>query len=257
MNNTNRYATRGLLIFILITVSMLATMYAAQTGEFSILLFACVIISLIASLVMLVLLMRAGSELVKIEEELHRHLEREKQLLHKGQQTTDDNRQSWDVFKCDEILERIIPAAETPFTDAASYTEKILQNIAKELDIVQGVFFVKNDADQMFHVSGQYAYYSEDQPRSFPVGETISGQVAKNRELLNLKELPHGYVTVLSGLGKSAPAHLVIAPIVYNEESIGIIELASFKPFGKNEETLTRKICESASDLLNELRSRI
>jgi putative methionine-R-sulfoxide reductase with GAF domain len=114
--------------------------------------------------------------------------------------------------------------------------------------------FVLNDADQQFHISGEYAYFSEERPRSFPSGETLSGQVAQNQQLLNIKELPEGYITILSGLGKSAPRHLIIAPIVHNDVSIGVIELASFKPFGENEEALVRRICESMSDTLNKIR---
>ena len=112
-----------------------------------------------------------------------------------------------------------------------------------------------NDDDQMFNISGEYAYFSEERPSSFPLGETISGQVAKNKQALNLKEMPKGYVTVLSGLGKSAPPHMLIAPVVYNDNSIGVIELASFKPFDENHESLVEKICELTANKLNELRS--
>lgn len=255
MNNTNKYAIRGLLVFIFTTVSMLATLYAAQAETFTILLFACVIVSIVLSLVMLIFLMQANSDISKLDEELHRLRERE-QLMHKDNQKTNDNWQNKEIFRVDEVLARVMPAGNS-FDSAVAYTESILKNIAKELEIVQGLFFVLNDTDKMFQISGQYAYYSEEQPRSFILGETISGQVAKNQQLLNLKELPQGYVTVLSGLGKSKPAHLVIAPIVCNGESIGIIELASFKVFGENEELLTRKICEATADLLNELRIKM
>ena len=73
--------------------------------------------------------------------------------------------------------------------------------------------------------------------------------------MLNLKELPDGYVTILSGLGKSAPPHLLVAPVVYQDNSIGVVELASFKPFGKNEEELISRICEMMANRLNELRT--
>jgi putative methionine-R-sulfoxide reductase with GAF domain len=146
-------------------------------------------------------------------------------------------------------------AVGTDFDNIAAYLEKVLQNIAKEIGIVHGLVFVLNDADHLFHVSGEYAYYSEEKPQSFPLGETLPGQVAKNRRLLNIKELPDGYITILSGLGKSNPRHLIIAPFLLNGKSIGVMELSSFKPFGENEELLIRRICEMMAELLNELRS--
>ena len=253
MNLTQKNTVRGQWIFAFLTGSILATIYAAQAGV-TVLLFVCTITGLVLSLGLLILLLQVNKELEENKGEVLRLSQRENTHLKKKQQTADGQQQHTDVFNADEILTRIIPAAGD-FDSVSAYIEKVLQNIAKELNIVQGLFFVLSDADQLFHLSGEYAYYSEERPRSFPLGETLSGQVAKNKKLLNLKELPEGYITILSGLGKSAPRHLIIAPIVHNGMSIGVIELASFKFFSENEELLIRSICESMANLLNELRN--
>ena len=253
MNHTNKYVTGGLWLFAFLVLATLASIYAAQTG-FIPLLFSCNIVIIILSLGLLFLLMQTNRAFNKDEEEIARLKKSEKVRLQKGQQTT-DQWQHQDVFRVDEMLARIMPAAGAHFDNTAAFSEKVLQNIAKEMDIVQGLVFVLNNADQLFHISGEYAYFSEEQPHSFPLGETLSGQVAKSQKLLNLTELPEGYITVLSGLGKSAPRHLVIAPIVHNDESIGVMEIASFKPLGENEELLIGGICASAANVLNELRN--
>jgi len=250
MNQTNKYFTTGLWFFAFQVVSIVA---AVGVG-LQIVMLISIIINIILSLGLLILLLQANKALDKNVEETIRMKQRENAKLKHEQQTEDDNQQYVELFRVDEALARIMPAAETPFKSATDYSEKLLQKIAKELDIVQGLVFVLNDADQLFHVSGEYAYFSEEQPRIFPMGETLSGQVAKNQKLLNLKEIPAGYITVLSGLGKSAPRQLLIVPIVYEGESIGVMELASFKPFGENEVFLVQKICESMANLLNELR---
>ena len=253
MNRTNQYYTRGLWIFVFLTVASLTGIYATQV-QFAVLLFACNIMVIILALGMLFLLMHANKDFEKDKDEISRLRQREKDRLQKWQKATEDTRQHQEVLNDDEMLAQIVPAAGTDFDSLAAYTENLLQNIAQKMDIVLGLVFVLSDADQMFHISGQYAYYSEEQPHSFPLGETISGQVAKDRKLLNIKDLPEDYVTILSGLGKSVPRHLVIAPIVYNYKSIGIMELASFKPFSENEESLIRNVCNSIAHLLNELR---
>ena len=253
MNHTNKYFTQGLWVFALLVIGALASIYATQSN-FTVLFFVCIILIIILSLGLLLLLLQANKAFEKDEEEIDRLRQREKIRLQKWQQAT-EIRQHQEVFNINEALARIMPAAGTDFDTVAAYTENLLQNIAKELQIVTGLVFVLNDDDQMFHISGQYAYFSEERPRSFPLDETLSGQVAKNRRLLNIKDLPEGYITVLSGLGKSTPHHLIIAPIVYNHKSIGIIELASFKPFGENEESLIQNVCESMAHLLNELRN--
>ena len=254
MNKADKYFKRGLLIFILLTISILASLYFEHAG-LTALQFGCVIISIILSLGMLLVLLQTKKEIEALEEEVVSMRAREKAHMDKNQQKKDDCILSHTEFKIDESLARIIPSEGTHFDNTNAYCETVLQNIAKELNIVQGLVFVLNDADQKFDISGEYAYFSEERPSSFPLGETISGQVAKNKQTLNLKELPQGYVTVLSGLGKSAPPHLIIAPIVHNDNSIGVIELASFKPFCENEEALVGRICESMAIRLNELRS--
>jgi putative methionine-R-sulfoxide reductase with GAF domain len=203
---------------------------------------------------MLMLLLQANKALDETKQKAHRLSERVKAMMQK-EQKADDSLQHQEEFNVNEALTRIMHAIGSDFDNVSAYIEKVLQNIAKEMDIVQGLVFVLNDADQMFHISGEYAYYSEEKPRSFPIGETLSGQVAKNRQLLNIKELPEGYITILSGLGKSSPRHLIIAPFIRNGKCIGVMELSSFKPFGVNEELLIRRICEEMADLLNELRN--
>ena len=254
MDKTNNYSLIGQCLFAFLVVVMLATVYAAQ-AELTVLLLVCVIINILLSLGLLILLLRLNRSYEENEQEVLRQRQRENHIrLQKEKQAAYSHLSQTEDFTVDEVLERIMPASDICFENATAYTEQILRNIARDLDMVQGLVFVLSNIDQLFHISGEYAYYSEEQPRSFPLGETLSGQVAKNQQFLNVKELPEGYITILSGLGKSNPRYLIIVPIIYNGESIGVMELASFKPFGENEELLIRKISELSAHQLNKLR---
>ena len=140
-------------------------------------------------------------------------------------------------------ISKILPKENTKL-NLIKYSEKILSNLAKEFDIVQGLLFVKEKESDIFNIAGKYAYFGEEQPKSFKYGETLSGQVAKNKTALNLKEIPENYATILSGLGSSSPNNLLIAPIILNDETVGIIELASFKKFSR----IFNDLFESISD---------
>ncbi len=111
------------------------------------------------------------------------------------------------------------------------YSEKVLINISRQFNIMQGLFFLKDQQDKVFRKVGTYAYYNEEDLREFTEDIGLSGQVAANKKLLNISNIPDKYITVLSGLGNSSPANLVIFPILQKNESIGIIELASFAKF--------------------------
>ena len=140
------------------------------------------------------------------------------------------------------------------FKNEGEFLEKLLSNIAKSLDIVQSIVFSKNEESNRFEMVASYAYFSETEPPTFAEGETLPGQVAKNQVVLNLSEVPDGYITVLSGLGKGTPKHLLIVPIINNDGiTVGVIELASFTEFTSHKV----KIFEKLGYLLNDYLSTI
>lgn len=133
-------------------------------------------------------------------------------------------------------------------------SDQILRNFAQELSIVQGLVFIKDVSDNKFKVTATYAFYSNEDIREFSEGEGISGQVAKNKVMLNIDNIPENYVTALSGLGSSTPNNLLIIPIIHSDETISIIELASFIDFPDNIEEVYKKISEIFSKYIVELK---
>jgi hypothetical protein len=141
----------------------------------------------------------------------------------------------------DEEVNKVIPTEIIENTEAL--TEKILQNVARFHDIAQGVFYLKDEETDIFSFVSGYAHFSESPPPTFVEGDTLPGQVAKNKVPLLLDSVPEGYITVMSGLGKSNPTHLLIVPVVNQKGScIGIFEVASFKPFGQQVVELFTKV---------------
>lgn len=170
--------------------------------------------------------------------------EKEKKEKDQGEDYNEEEKLDTNYF-----ISKIIPKHNAKI-DITKYTEKILSNIAKEFDIVQGLFFVKAKDSDEFNITGKYAYFGEEEPKSFKLGETLSGQVAKNQKVLNLKEIPENYITILSGLGSSSPNHLIIIPVVVEKNTVAIIELASFKEFKGNFKELFQTISEKIGNEL-------
>lgn len=135
-----------------------------------------------------------------------------------------------------------------------AYSEKLLSNIAKQYELVQGIVFIKDDT-ATFKKEGAYAFYREDEVPEFKAGVGIAGQVAVNKELVNISNLPEKYLTVLSGLGSSSPANLIIFPILHQNNSIGVVELATFVKMDKLAEQVikvfSRRIGEHIGEIIN------
>jgi len=126
------------------------------------------------------------------------------------------------------------------------FAEKLLSNIAKDFEVVQGMVFVKSTKDDLYNIAGTYAFYSEREISSFKYGEGITGQVAKNKKFLNINNVPKNYITILSGLGNSSPKYLFIFPIIYLDQTVAVVELASFKEFDLRAE----RVFTELSDIL-------
>lgn len=136
--------------------------------------------------------------------------------------------------------------------DIVKFGEVLLLNCARRFQTVQGLFYLKN-SDGVFCFKSGYAFFSETEPVTYREGETLAGQVAKNKSVLNLSAIPDNYVTVLSGLGDGAPKCLLLVPIISpNNETIGMIELASFKSFSNEAEELFTYIGHKLGEKLNQ-----
>ena len=134
-----------------------------------------------------------------------------------------------------------IEKTETP----EELSKQLLKNLATEFSIVQGIAFIVDYEAGKYKVSATYAYYSDEEVKEFSLGEGISGQVAKNLEMLNISSIPEDYITVLSGLGSSTPKNLLIFPLVNDFEAIGLIEVATFTDFPDSIEKIYNKISKT------------
>jgi hypothetical protein len=131
------------------------------------------------------------------------------------------------------------------------YAEELLHNMAGSFKIVQGLFYIKNPNEDLFHCYAQYAYFSENKPVEFRTGETLPGQAVKNKAIVSLSNIPDQYMTIASGLGKSNPNLLVFVPIKSQDEVIGLIEYATFEQLTENQFTALESISKKIADMIN------
>ena len=166
-------------------------------------------------------------------------------------QTSNSEEEAQMNFDIEEIGEKILRKTEK-ITPLSKYCEHILSNIAKEYDIVQGLFYYRKKDSDLFTIASKYAYFGEEEPQDFELGKTLSGQTAKNQKVLNLTQIPENYITILSGLGSSSPDCLLFVPIIHEEKTVGIMELASFKTFSKETEQIFTQLSERIGKKISE-----
>ena len=106
-----------------------------------------------------------------------------------------------------------------------------------------------------FHATSTYAWTSDKPPAPFLTGEGLPGQVAKNKTIMNIEHIPENYI-IVSGLGSGYPKNLLIVPLLLNKETIGVIELASFKKFDDQTEWTIKNLAKIiANSIVTKLRT--
>ena len=68
-------------------------------------------------------------------------------------------------------------------------------------------------------------------PREFRSGEALLGQAALEQQVMLVRDVPSGYLTVASALGSTAPQQILIAPFMYAGRTIGVVEIGVLHEF--------------------------
>lgn len=154
----------------------------------------------------------------------------------------------WNIQR--EILLKILKSP-----NKKQFASNILQHICNELEAVSGAFYIAHtDTDlRRIELVAAYAFALPDSKTLFyEFGEGIAGQVAKVGHKTYIRDIPEGYLNVLSGLGESQPSALLAVPIqqdntqkeVKENPVKGVIELASFKDFTDSEKEYIDKVAD-------------
>lgn len=109
-----------------------------------------------------------------------------------------------------------------------------------------GLFLLKQqEQDTYLELTACYAYSSNrHREKRVAPGHGLLGQTCLDGEPLYITDIPKDYFTVFSGLGNVQPACLFLIPLVFNEETVGVIEIASLARLQEHEQQYCTKAAE-------------
>ena len=125
--------------------------------------------------------------------------------------------------------------------DRKSKYEKVLSSLCMKIDVSQGIMYsVQKEKNKRYiELFATFAYnLPESDSVKYEFGEGLAGQVAKEGKKINIKDIPKGYITIISGLGAASPNHLAILPIMEKGEVVFVVEIASFNEISESDEIL-------------------
>jgi signal transduction histidine kinase/ActR/RegA family two-component response regulator/HAMP domain-containing protein len=134
--------------------------------------------------------------------------------------------------------------------DLTVVAELIMNELIPVVGAQHGAFFLADPGGDP--TSGQtrlrlIAGYGLDGDTQHQVllGQSLIGQVAKTKKPVVLDEVPAGYVRISSAIGESRPVNLMIVPIVFEDQVLGVIEAGSLWPFTQAHRDFLEQLMET------------
>jgi methyl-accepting chemotaxis protein len=112
--------------------------------------------------------------------------------------------------------------------------DEFIIGTVKYLGINQGGLFLheEENGQEYLELIACYAYERKKfLTRRVRVGEGLLGQCFLEKEQVYMTKVPDDYTHITSGLGGATPGSVLLMPLLTNETIVGVMELASFKPF--------------------------
>src|SRR5437016_5674509 len=129
-----------------------------------------------------------------------------------------------------------------------------LSELAPVVAAQQGVLYTFDNSEEEVQLKllASYGHTAHDAVRpALALGEGLIGQCAIEKQQILLSNVPTDYIRISSGLGDSAPATLVVLPVLFEGTVKAVLELASFERFSPTHMAFLDQLMESIGIVLN------
>jgi len=136
--------------------------------------------------------------------------------------------------------------------DLHKISDLLLSKVVKSLEANQAALYIIQERDHEKFLKG-ISCYAHERKRFFEkeilIGEGVVGQSFFEKETIYMTDIPNNYFEITSGLGKSFPKSLLAVPLIANEETIGVIEIASFHEIENYQKQFIEKLGENIASV--------
>jgi signal transduction histidine kinase/ActR/RegA family two-component response regulator len=138
--------------------------------------------------------------------------------------------------------------------DLETVAELIMNELIPLVGAQHGTFFIADDSAEgrVLRLIAGYGLRADiAAPSQFRLGQSLIGQVAKTRTPIMVTDAPPDYVRISSGLGEAAPVSLIVLPIVFEGQVLGVIEAGSFSRFTQVHQDFLEQLMETIGVSVN------
>ncbi|MGF7050292.1 HAMP domain-containing protein/signal transduction histidine kinase/CheY-like chemotaxis protein [Paenibacillus sp. DS2015] len=142
--------------------------------------------------------------------------------------------------------------------DLYAVCRMILSELAPLVSMQHGVIYINEavNGEPVLSLFASYAYQQRKQlSNEFRAGEGLVGQCLIEKQRILLTNVPSDYVVISSGLGEAKPLNIIMLPILFEDQVLAVLELASFRAFGDIDIAFLDQLMESIGVVLNTMQA--
>jgi HAMP domain-containing protein/signal transduction histidine kinase/DNA-binding response OmpR family regulator len=122
--------------------------------------------------------------------------------------------------------------------DLETVSQLIMSELSPAVSAQHGAFFIAETEDEEegyeLRLLASYGYTRRRSVANrFRAGEGLVGQAALEKKPILINDPPPDYIHIASGLGEAAPRNIIVIPVLFEEQVLAVIELASFREFNE------------------------
>ncbi|MEO6713396.1 MAG: HAMP domain-containing protein [Mycobacteriales bacterium] len=139
--------------------------------------------------------------------------------------------------------------------DLMAVSRLIMSELTPVVSAQHGAFFLAEsgaDEDVELRLIASYGYQARTSVSDrFRAGEALVGQAALEKKSILVTEAPADYIRITSGLGDAVPASIIVLPVLFEDQVLGVIELASFQHFSAVHQAFLDQLVETIGVTVN------
>lgn len=176
-----------------------------------------------------------------------------KEILSRQQQSTAlIEQKAWLRTGQSQLAEQILGQPSLP-----ALGRNVLNSLAGYLQASVGAFYVRSETGDISRVASYgFSREMESREQNFNGAESLVGQAASEKKLLQLDNLPNSYLKVNSGLGSTEPVSIVLLPISNGYSINGVVELAFLQPISPSTTEFLELIADALGTSIDAVRNR-
>ncbi|MBN2812730.1 MAG: GAF domain-containing protein [Bacteroidales bacterium] len=180
-----------------------------------------------------------GAELIQLKQKIAKNAEEQKH----------NDEENFKRRYLNEGLARFAEILRAQSNDFSMLSDAFIREMVKYLDAIQGGLFVlekEEGSAPVLRLLSAFAYNRKKYlQKTVALGEGLVGTCAREKQYINLTEIPEGYIMVTSGLGDTPPDNLLLVPVLHENETLGVVEIASLKKFRDHEINFAREVAQT------------